>query len=203
MSARSGTPETGEESSGLYERLIGEGWGALHPTVREAHSLGRRFVVTGSGSVAHGRTLAARLLARVLSLPAESPCAPVELVVERRGDDVETWDRKLAGKRLRTRQRAGPDRFLVETFRILEFHFRLTVADAGIRFSQRRCALRLGRFSVPLPSWSSPRVEAYERARDARGDASFRVDVNVVVPLAGLVLAYEGELEIDRERTWK
>jgi hypothetical protein len=187
---------------GLYESLLGDAWRELHPAVREAHGLGSRTAGSGRFRVARGRTLAARLVARLLGLPAECVDCPVELRVER-APDAETWVRTFGTKRLVTRQRSDSDGMLVETFGVLAFRFRLTVVEAGIRFSQRACRLRLARLGLPLPSWLSPRIEAAVRPVSRGSRTSLDVSVNVFAPLAVLVLSYEGELAIGKEPTWK
>lgn len=48
-------------------------------------------------------------------------------------------------------------------------------------------------FGVPCPRWLMPRIVAHERG----GDDALHFDVQAVVPMAGLVVHYQGHLALD------
>lgn len=187
-------------ASNLYERVLGSTWGQLHESVRRAHAT--RGVMRGKGSfsVVHGQTPFARFLVRMLALPPPTPFAHVSLEVVSHANG-ETWVRKFEEKRVVTEQRRGPGNLLVETIGCLEFRFGLAVGGGGIRYNQRVCGLRLGGVFIPLPSWLSPKVEAWEQPAQCPDNSSSAVLVKVSAPIAGLVVQYEGEIRIETRAT--
>jgi hypothetical protein len=148
--------------------------------------------------VRHGNNAAARLLARLMRLPAAGARVPVRLVVTRAGG-VERWHRTFAGRDFVTYQRRTADGLTAERAGPFEILFRIGERDGARRYRQAGFAFRLGRLRVPLPSWISPRVVARERMW---ADGSrVRASVRVTAPLVGLLIAYGGCVELEREET--
>src|SRR5580765_2882827 len=74
--------------------------------------------------VRRGRTLPARMLARLLGLPAEGRSIPVRLHVQVAGEG-ERWERTFGSRVLATAQYPGPAGLLAERFGAVELRFRL------------------------------------------------------------------------------
>src|SRR3954470_24895660 len=68
-----------EARAGLYERLVGEGWGGLDEQVRRLHLCARG---TGTFAVRRGEGHGARVVARALGLPQSGEAVPLLLSVE-------------------------------------------------------------------------------------------------------------------------
>jgi hypothetical protein len=171
--------------TGLYERLVGEGWGGLDEPVRRFHLRGSG---TGVFAVRRGRGRIARLVARLMGLPSGGEDVPLLLSVEPLGEG-ERWRRTFAGKDFVTVQNEHAARLLAERTGPFELLFRLKVEEGALAYRHAGAALRAGRLRFNLPRILAPHVEAWERA-DEGGDV--RVSVCVTAPLVGLLIRYEG-----------
>jgi hypothetical protein len=166
-------------------------WDLLPPSVRVAHEAGD---FAGSFDVRGGEGALARLVARVSRLPAPGRDVRVTLEVREQGDGAR-WTRRfgptqLATTRLVTTQRVDSRGRLVERLGAIECAFRLLVDEHGLSYEQVGAALALGPLRVPLPRALSPRIVA--RVADMPAPGACHVTVGLVVPLAGLVLSYDG-----------
>jgi uncharacterized protein DUF4166 len=176
------------EPAALYPQLLEASWAELDPTVRRAHL--ESGPLRGSFQIRLGRTPGARLLAWLLRLPNTADDLETRLAITRHLDE-EIWIRTFGEHRLVTRQREAPDRHLAERFGILELQFRLSVVDGGLRYQQRRAALRLGVVGFSLPAWLAPQVTAWERPV-AADSPLVRVEVRVTLPAIGDLITYSG-----------
>ena len=175
--------------AGLYERLVGEGWGGLGEPVRRFHTYGGELRAGGAFAVRRGRGLAARMLARMLRLPESGEAVPLLLTVTESGGG-ERWRRSFAGRDFVTEQRGHAGPLLAERAGPFELLFRLTVEGGALVYSQEGAAVRAGRLRLRVPRRLAPRVGAWERACASGGGV--RVGVRVTAPLAGLLIEYEG-----------
>jgi Domain of unknown function (DUF4166) len=150
----------------------------------------------GTFCVRRGATLAARLLARLMRLPRAGARVPVRLVVTRAGR-VERWHRTFAGRDFITYQRRTSEGLLAERAGLFELLFSLEERGGVRRYRQVGFALRLGRLRAGLPRRLWPLVSARERV--SADGTRLRASVRVSVPLVGLLLAYGGSVELERE----
>ena len=182
----SGEAQTAEKArAGLYERLIGEGWGVLGEPVRRFHMRARGV---GVFAVRRGEGRLARVVARLMGLPRSGEGVPLLLSVEPHGDG-ERWRRNFAGREFVTEQGAHAAGLLAERAGPFELLFRLKAEGGALLYAQEDAALRVKSLRVRLPRLLAPRVEAWERA-DEGGDV--RVTVRVTAPLTGPLISYEG-----------
>jgi hypothetical protein len=184
--------------SGLYQRILGDEWRHLDAAIQRMHTAGQGIHSKGLFRVIHGRHRVARLLARLLRLPAEGENAEARLHVEPAGS-VELWRRTFNGRPLVTRQSSAAPGVLAEQLGRLEFQFRLSVRDRALIYQQSRAGLRIGSRLTPLPAWMAPAVAASEKPSARAGCVS--ISVNVSLPRIGLLLSYAGEVEtLENER---
>jgi hypothetical protein len=176
----------------LYERLLGKEWSRLPEIVRKVHLDASGKPRRGCFRVVRGQGRLAKALASILRLPPAGDATPIQLEIRSDGRG-EQWLRTFGTRRLTTLQYEAPNGLLAERFGFLELRFRLIVFDNSLSYSQERVFLCVGRRRIPLPRWISPRVSATEAAVDARRT---HVTVKVSAPYIGLIIAYEGELEI-------
>lgn len=181
--------------AGLYERLVGEGWRDVDAAVRRLHARGTGLCGEGSFVVSRGRGFFARSLASLLRLPAQGNAVRVSLSVTfADGGRVERWHRTFEGRAFDTSQREGAGRVLAERAGPLELLFRLSEEGGALVYTPAGAGLRVGPLRVPLPRALAPGVEARERvAGDGR---SVNVRVSARAPLVGVLLSYEGRLEL-------
>jgi len=134
-----------------------------------------------------------RVVARLLRLPAASAGADMRLTIDR-ADAVERWTRTFDGVRVGTEQRRIAADVIAERFGCLEFRFRIE-EDAGVRrYRQTDALVRFGPIDMTLPDLIAPRIEALERET---GPRECTVRVLVTWPPAGLILAYDGDVQFE------
>src|SRR5206468_6912415 len=75
------------------------------------------------------------------------------------------------------------------------FRFHLRVSEGALTYVQAGAGVMVGRLRIPLPRWISPRVEAREACGDGRGAY---VRVGISAPGFGLVMSYEGSVQVER-----
>lgn len=176
----------------LYESVLGASLAELPPALRRFHCDPRGGRARGTLRVWRGRNPLARLAGWVMGMPAESPGVVVVLWVEVI-DGVERWLRTFGGHLLVTRQWAEGPR-LVEAVGPTRTVFRLHVAEGTMRFEPLRVRL----FGVPLPRWLSPTVTASAGPPgEGSGATSWALCVEVVAPLLGRIVRYEGTMSLE------
>jgi hypothetical protein len=171
----------------LFPVLLGEQWHALPLPLRRMHGDAARVLARGEADVEGATHLPARMLRRMLGLPAPGRAQPLELTIERR-DGHETWTRRFAAIRMRSQ--------LVRSPRGDQLHERL--GPVTLYFELRRegnaidWQLRGGRLlGLPLPRACFGSV--FSRS-GLQGDRyAFHIDARL--PLLGRLVAYRGWLE--------
>ena len=181
------------QTAPLYARVMGESWTQLAEPVRCVHRTQSRTRARGHLRIAHGRHGLARSIAWILRLPRPGAGARTRLNVTARGDG-EHWERTFDGRRFDTRQYESPQSELAERYGVLEFRFRLDATGGSLLYVQREAAFLFGLLRLPIPARWAPRVEARE---DPAGPKRVKIDVRVVLPGVGLLIAYDGIIEVE------
>ena len=174
----------------LYARMMGSSWNQLAEPLRCLHGGASTAGAAGHLRIEHGLHPLARLLARICRLPPPSDAAHVRLLITAH-DGREHWVRTFDGHRLETRQyewHAG----LAERFGAVEIRYRLQPSRGALSYVQRDAFL-CWPVRVRIPKWWAPRVQARE---DPVGSNGIRVDVRVMLPRIGLLIAYAGIVEV-------
>jgi hypothetical protein len=180
--------ETGSE---LYPQVLGKNWLTLHESVRCAHSIGAEM--HGSFRISYGERRLAKLLARWSHLPQSAVSADTRLKIlpEFAG---ERWERKFDGDLFTTRQWEEGG-LLVERFRAWEMYFKLSEENGSLYYDQCAAKLCLGVFRLPIPRVCAPTVYAREISD---GQSRVLVSVTVKLPLVGILISYEGHLDVKK-----
>lgn len=139
-------------SASPYEAVLGEALALLHPHVRRAHV--SPLHAEGTIDVQHGPGALSKAFIRWMKLPAAGAGQQVELDVAGTGAEL-VWTRRIAGRVLRTRQRAIGTR-LVERSGLGRVSFDLAVKNGALLYQQSSIHVA----GVPLPHALSPRVSA-------------------------------------------
>jgi len=131
------------DRAGLYERLLGDAWEELEESVRVFHACGEAGArAAGTFEVRRGTGILARLLARLLRLPAGGGAVPLVLTVTPLACGGERWRRNFAGRDFTTEQRAHAGPLLAERAGPFETLFRLTVEGGALAYRQAGASLR-------------------------------------------------------------
>jgi hypothetical protein len=144
--------------------------------------------------VVHGTGVLSRVVGRVLRLPRPSADADLQLTIAS-ANGVERWTRTFDGLDIITEQRETAPGVIAERFGPLEFDFRVEAENGAERYRQAAARLLLfGGVRVTLPRGFAPRIEGLERTN---GPGSYSVQVRVTWPPAGLILEYDGDIQLE------
>jgi hypothetical protein len=181
------------EAAGLYASLLGTAFDELPREIREMHEIEGSKVVRGRANVKRGHGVVSRLVGRITGFPAAGEDVPVEVkFAAANGEEV--WTRTFGSQSFSSRQYAGRGHWkhlLCERFGPLTFAMALVAENGRLTLVLRHWRA----FGVPLPLWLCPRSDAYE----ASADGCFRFHVAISLPLAGLIVRYEGWLSASDE----
>jgi hypothetical protein len=172
----------------LHARLLGEAFDELPPAVRDLHDGATRGAFCGLAKVERGDNLFARLAAWLIGFPNAGSAVSVNVTIEA-SDDREIWRRNFAGRRFQSELNLddGPNgQFLVERFGAARVGLALTIDKNRLRIVPCRTSV----FGILLPDALTPRGETYES--EINGQFSFHVEI--ILPLVGLVVRYQGQL---------
>ncbi|KQZ64498.1 saccharopine dehydrogenase [Sphingopyxis sp. Root1497] len=178
-----------EPDAPFYRRILGSAFDALPPRVRELHASEAARRWRGVAEVRRGKSPLARLAAAIIGFPKAADAVPVTVTFtpEAKG---ERWTRDFGGRRFTSLQYAGSGKnafLLVERFGPAAFAMALVVDGDRMRLVPRRWSL----LGVPMPRFLMPGGPSFET--DADGKFEFNVEIRL--PLAGLIVAYRGTLE--------
>lgn len=179
----------------LFPTLLGVDFDALPAPVRRLHLRVGAACYAGEVKVERGRHPLAQLCAWATRLPAAgSGPLQVEIVA---ADGREAWTRRIGGRAMPSRLRAGRGAMtglLCERLGLVVFGFALSVESGpdGAQIMWRVRTLRVFGL-LPLPAGWFAGVEARESA-DAQGRYCF--DVLAALPLVGLLVHYRGWLDV-------
>jgi hypothetical protein len=174
----------------LYRQILGPAFESLSQTIRRLHDFDVERTAQGRASVECGRGWIARRIARAFGFPPAGEDIPVTVAFHRESDR-EIWWRNFGGAEFSSIQEGGrgrSDRLLCERFGPCAFALALVADGDRLRFVIRRWSL----FGVPMPLALAPACEAYECEADGR----FRFFVELRYPLIGLIVRYQGWLEV-------
>jgi hypothetical protein len=178
-----------EPGAAMYRRLLGPAYETLPPSIRQLHDSAALRRWSGRAEVRRGRGLLARLVAAVIGFPPAGSGVPVSVTFSPEGKG-ERWERNFGGRRFSSLQYCGTGRdqyLLVERFGIAAFGLALVVENERLFLIPRRWTL----LGIPMPKSFIPGGASFETEEDGR----FHFNVEIRVPLAGLVVAYRGMLE--------
>jgi hypothetical protein len=175
-------------SAATYPHVLGPVFTDLPPLLQRLHQPGALAVWAGQASVTRGRGPLVAAVAGVFGFPKAGD-HPVEVRFTTGANGRETWARRFAGRLMRSTQEAGQGRdawLIVERFG--PFRFSLALDWDGTRLNIIPRAWALG--PLPLPRSLMPHGPAWEAETDGR----FRFHVEIILPLIGPVVRYDGWL---------
>ena len=173
-----------------YPQTLGPVFHALPSQMQQLHRPGIRSVWTGRADVARGKGPLAPLVAALFRFPKAGKDQPVEVTFTTDAKGRETWARRFGERLMRSTQAVGTgsDEALI-TERFGPFRFGLGLDWDGTRLQIIPRRWGIGR--LPLPRFLMPYGPAWEEVSDGR----FRFHVQIILPLIGPVVRYDGWLE--------
>jgi len=173
----------------LYHRVLGPAYDTLPAPIRALHDIGQGKIFKGHANITRGNNILANSVANIFRFPRGGDDVPVTVSLTRH-KDIEHWVRHFDGKRMFSTQDAGrgKDAFqIIERFGPVSARLNVTLSDGRLNLTPT--AFRV--FGIPLPKFTFPRGDMFEYVKD--GEFMFHVDI--VAPLIGRLVKYEGNLE--------
>ena len=171
----------------FFLTLLGAQADTLPPQVRHLHALPMPAELRGRAQASAARGLLARLCAFVAGLPRADGDVPVCVRLVSPASGVEIWTREFGTSTFRSRLRAVNDE-LHEQLGPVRIRFRLHGDAQGIVWEP----LGIDVLRIPLPRSLLRGVYA----RESQCDGRYRFDVAAALPWIGLIVRYEGWLDL-------
>lgn len=171
----------------LFLDLLGPQAAVLPPRVRQLHALPMPAELRGRAQTQAARGLLARLCALVAGLPRADGDVAVCVRFVSPAAGVEVWTREFGASTFRSRLRAVNGE-LHEQLGPVRIRFRLRADVDGIIWEP----LAIDLLRMPLPRMLLHGISARESERDGR----YRFDVAAALPIIGLIVRYEGWLDV-------
>lgn len=178
-----------DATSSIYQRVLGPAFDRLPLSVRALHASQGRRKWSGIAQVRRGPGLLARLAALLFRFPKAGDGIPVVVTFspDRGG---ERWTRNFDGKRFDSHQSCGigkDDYLLVERFGAVTVSLALVIDHGKLLLIPRRWSV----LGIPMPQALLPVGTSFETEEANR----FMFDVEISLPLVGLIVSYKGTLE--------
>lgn len=170
----------------VFQQVLGAEFYHLAPEVKQLHARQGEFAYQGDTTIVRGTGWLSRLCGWAARLPPAMVHAETSVRFTA-GPGHEVWQRQFGDARMRSRLWAA-DGLLYERLGVVRFGFHLYRKDDALHWAVHRADL----FGVlPLPAAWFDAVRSREFARDGR----YHFDVRASLPVAGLLVRYEGSLE--------
>lgn len=183
-----------EPDAPLYRKILGSAFSTLPGRVQELHGSSETRHWEGIADVRRGKSPVAALVAALVGFPETASKVPVTVTFSPDGER-ERWVRNFGGKRFSSIQSAGIGRdehLLLEQFGPVMIGIALVVQNGRLTLIPRRWSL----FGIRMPKAFLPTGSTFEIERDGQ----FCFDVEISLPLIGLVVAYRGALHPSDQR---
>ena len=177
------------QSRNLYEEILGDAYNEMSEPLQNLHRIGDGKTFEGRCKVTRGKNPLSHIVATAFRLPKASPDIPVKVVLTKDGEK-EIWERFFNGRRMVSRQESGcgkQSRLVIERFGPIAIHIAILVEDGKQILKTTGWSL----FGIPLPKFLTPGGDVFEHAQDGR----FNFHVDLVAPIFGRLVKYEGWLE--------
>nr|WP_276583465.1 SDR family oxidoreductase [Pseudomonas sp. RIT-PI-S] len=178
----------GEANGPLYRNILGAAFSALPTRLQELHGNTRARRWTGLAQVRRGQNPIAAMVAAIIGFPKAAAQVPVTVTFSPEAG-VERWTRSFDGKRFTSVQSAGTgknEHLLIERFGIASFALALVIEGDRLYLVPRRWSL----LGVPMPRCLLPAGRSFETEQDGY----FCFDIEIAMPLIGLIVGYRGRL---------
>lgn len=174
----------------LYKRYLQERYDVLPIAVQRLHDYGDEITYSGECDVIRGDNPFCRLVATILSLPPNGESHPLKVHFKKEGG-AEHWTRYFRDQKFYSKQ-WDQDGILFEKINITTLAFEIGVSDEALNLILKQVYV----LGLPVGWLFKPKVIARESERNG----NFIVNVEVHLPLFGLLVKYDGWLFVDGVR---
>jgi saccharopine dehydrogenase-like NADP-dependent oxidoreductase len=179
----------------IFRQVLGAAFETLPAPVKLLHSARQARKWAGHADVVRGTSWMAGVICRLIGFPDAATRIPVHVVLSPE-DGRETWVRTFAGRSFVSILKCGRGKnefLMIERFGHVRVALALVIDGDRLLFVPRSWSL----FGVPLPRFLLPAGRSYETARDGR----FCFDVEIAMPLVGLIVAYKGTMDPSEDQS--
>lgn len=177
-------------SNQLYRKVLGSAFERLPGQVKALHTVSQTRQWVGHAQVRRGKNLMAKAIAYFIGFPSAADTVPVKVTLSQQHDG-ELWARDFGGKTFKSFQKLGTlknEHLLVERFGIISVALALVIEEDRLTYIPRRWSC----LGLPMPGFMLPHGKTFE----TESNGNFCFNVEIIVPLIGLIVAYRGELEL-------
>lgn len=167
----------------LFPSVLASSFDALPAPVKLAHG-GNSVRLLGVSTITRGSGLLSRICAFFARLPPAQANVETQVDIEVKADGSECWHRRFGQARMPSILSLGPEGLLRERLGAVRFDFLLTPDLHGFRWQVKHVAV-LG-LALPAQWFSEVHAYSYSEADN------YRFFVHAQIPLAGLLVRYEG-----------
>ncbi|MEO9463520.1 MAG: DUF4166 domain-containing protein [Marinomonas sp.] len=172
----------------LYQHVLGTAYDKLPPRVQELHGSSDKRSWSGMAKVARGKGPFAAIAARMFRFPksADAVAVQVDFTPTAKG---ELWERRFGDHCFNSLQYAGTSKnehLIIEQFGPVKIALALRAEEDRLYLVPRRWTM----LGVPLPKFLLPQGNTFETERDGK----FVFDVELALPIFGLIVSYKGSL---------
>ena len=173
----------------LYREILGDAFDGLADGLREFHDFDVYLKSYGFAQVERGRGLLSRCIGWMARLPPAAPRVPVRVdMYANKGR--EHWNRRFGDHAMDSMLSADRG-ILREQLGLATLLFRLRPGEDGGCIDWEIAGVQC--LGVPLPAAMLRQVTARESLRGG----IYHFEVRAALPLAGLIVRYEGDLRIE------
>ena len=172
----------------FFQDVLGDTFSTLHEPLQDLHSLEHK-VWRGQAHVQTGRNPLAKIAAFIIGLRIKSGETPLTVTLTPKKNG-ELWQRNFNGTIFRSRFTHGTGRnagLAIESFGAISIAINLSYDNGRLYFIPEHCTL----LGITIPRFLRPKGESYETEIDGK----FHFNVEIKLPLLGLIAAYKGWLE--------
>jgi len=173
----------------LFRYVLGSAFETLPTKVQEFHDISTVSQWSGLARVRRGHGVLVKIICSCFGFPQAADNVAVDVSITPEGNR-ERWVRNFDGKIFSSFQRRGTNKnefLLVESFGVLDFSVALVIEEDKLCFVPRRWSC----FGIPLPGFLLPKGRSFETEKNGM----FCFNIEVVVPMIGFIVSYEGNLK--------
>lgn len=176
------------QEGSLYQKVLEDAYRKLPEQVQRLHNNTDKSVWRGTANIKRGNNIISRLISKFVGFPEAGKNIPV-VVNFSTNYGTEKWHRTFGDKSFYSYQFMGTGRntnLICEKFGPLIFAMAVVVKDSKLHLIQRRWTF----LGMPMPKFLLPEGDVYEHVVD--GNFAFNVEVRL--PIIGLLVHYKGTL---------
>ncbi|MGJ8563664.1 MAG: DUF4166 domain-containing protein [Alphaproteobacteria bacterium] len=177
-------------TTSLFRTVLGPVFEDLPPSLKVLHSGHAQTVWNGQATTRYDKNILAGLIRKSLKIHTSMGKVPITVTISA-APSCEKWERSFDGKGFKSQLSAGKGRnarLMIERFGPLSVAMAIVKKGDELHFIPRRWFI----LGCPMPKALLPRGTSFEYEKDG----IFHFDVEIRVPLAGVIAAYKGSLTI-------